>query len=242
MILRRLPDSRYSVVERKWEGATVVLIGGGPSLTREQVEHVRRAHGQLKCIAVNDAYLWATWADVLYAADASWHVAHTKGVDKFMLKLSAAQVREKFASFAGQKCSIQCQEMNIKDDAVHILKNKHFPIHGDGLSLDPTMLVTGRNSGYQAMNLAILAGAKTIVLLGFDGQAKDGKSHWHGGHKNPTPQAAYDEYRRAWSAGEREIKAAGVRMINATPGSAIGFERMGIEEAIARSDVCATAG
>ncbi len=240
MILRRLSDSRYSIVEREWEGATVVLIGGGPSLTRLHVKHVEQAHGPVKCIAVNDAYLWAPWADVLYAADASWWNSHIAGIEKFALKLSAEQVRQKMLDFAGQKCSIQCQEMNIKDDAIHILKNKNFPIHGNGLSLDPTMLVTGRNSGYQAANLAILAGAKTIILLGFDGQtSKDGKSHWHGGHKNPTPQEAYNAYKQAWSAGEREIKAAGVRMINASPGSAIGFEKMDIAEALDTCDIVA---
>ena len=226
---------------REWTGQIGVLIGGGPSLTREQIERVAeaRAYGRARVIAINDAYLWCAWADVSYFADASWWNAHTKGTPKPMLKLSAEQVRERFAAFAGQKCSIQSQVGNIDDDAVHILKNARTDpngrgIHATGLSLDPGALVTGSNGGWQALNLAALAGANPIILLGIDGQpAKDGRSHWSGGHSHEytTPQA-YQDYRHSFSMGEAPLKAAGIRVINASPGSAVGFEKMPIEDAL----------
>lgn len=241
MILRRLAGSRFSIVRQEWKGGTVVLIGGGPSLTREQVEQVRAAQAgwRVQCIAINDAYLWAPWADILYFADASWWAQHTAGVAKPMIKLSAEQVCERFAAFAGQKCSIQSQQPNIADDAVHILKNARTDpngrgIHATGLSLDPCALVTGSNGGWQATNLAVLAGAQTIILLGIDGQpAADGRTHWSGGHREPTSQESFAAYRRSFSAGEAALKEAGVRVINCSPGSAIGFEKMAIEEALA---------
>lgn len=243
-ILRRSKDwplDRFSTVTPGWAGKTAVLIGGGPSLTLEQVALVHRAReaDRVRVVAVNDAYLWAKFADVLYVADSSWWIDHARGTPKPMLKLTAGQVRERFEAFQGERCSIQSSGANIEDAAVHMLRNAHrdsngSPIHGHGLSLDPGALVTGRNSGWQALNLAILAGAKTVILLGIDGQpAPDGRTHWSGGHPEPTPQAAYEEYRRAWSAGEAAIKAAGVRVINASPGSAIGFEKMAIEDALA---------
>lgn len=222
-ILRRSknwPMDRFSTVTPAWTGKPAVIIGGGPSLTLEQVELVRRAReaDAVRVIAVNDAYRLAPWADVCYFADSQWF-----GWNKS---------KPEFIAFAGEKCSIQNNGLNVDDPAVHILRNKHFPIHGNGISLDPGALVTGRNSGYQALNLAILAGAKTVILLGFDGQkSRDGKTHWFGDHKEPTPEAAYEAYRRAFSEGERDIKAAGVRVINASPGSAIGFEKMGLVEA-----------
>ena len=242
MILQRLPDSRYSTVAREWAGQAAVLIGGGPSLTFEQVELVRVAHaaGRVRCIAVNDAYLWAPWADVLYAADATWHNEHAKGTPKPMLRLSADQVREKFAAFAGQKCSIQSQVGNIKDDATHILRNARTDpngvgIHADGLSLEPGALITGSNSGWQALNLTAQAGANPIILLGYDGQpGKDGRSHWSGGHAHEvTTQEAYAAYRRSFSAAETALKMAGIQVINSSPGSAIGaFPKLELEEAL----------
>lgn len=248
MILHRIPGERFSRVEKEWEGETVALLGGGPSLTREQVEMVRAAG--LRCIAVNDAYLWADFADVVYFADSHWWKWHAHGVyqngnqalsfAKPRLGLTTEQIRERFASFAGQKCSIQNSGANIRDDAVHILRNSAFPGHSTGLSLDPCALVTGRNSGFQALNLAVLAGAKTILLLGYDGQRVNGKDHWHGGHPRPTPEAAYPHYRAAFSEAAKAIREAGVRVINCAPASAIEtFEKMTLEDALACAGVAA---
>lgn len=38
------------------------------------------------------------------------------------------------------------------------------------------------NSGAGCVATAVAAGAKKIILLGFDCQKTDGKSHWHGDH------------------------------------------------------------
>ena len=243
MILRRLPDSRFSEVVSEWKGLTAVLIGGGPSLTFADVELVRGAHeaGRVHCIAINDAYLWAPWADLLYAADASWHNAHRVGTPKPMLRLSADQVRERFAAFAGQKCSIQSQVGNITDDATHVLRNARVApngqlMHDVGLSLEPGALITGSNSGWQALNVAALAGANPIILLGYDAKAdKDGRTHWSGGHQGSTSgEAEWLAYRKAFSGGQNALKAAGIRVINCSPGSAIDtFEKMPLNEALA---------
>ena len=235
MILRRLPGSRFSEVLRAWEGETAVLLGGGPSLTQEQVETVRQAHQEGRCrtIAVNDAYLLAQWADVCYFADSKWWNWQIAGVAKPTIGLTGDEVRQRFWSFAGQKCSIQASGGNITDEAVHIMRNRDYPVHGNVLSDDSHFLATGRNSSYQALNLAILAGAKTVILLGVDGQkSPDGKTHWHGSHERPTPEGAYAAYRRAFSEAAQAVAAAGVRVINASPSSAVGFERMDIADAL----------
>lgn len=236
MILRRIEGSRFSEVQPLWAGLTAVVIGCGPSLTKEQVALVGelRAAGEVRAVVVNDAYLLASWADVQYAADSHWHQWHQEGIAKPALKLSAEQVKERWASFAGQKCTIQNSGANVTDEAVHMLRNRSFPSHSMGLSLDPTALVTGRNSGFQAMNLAVLAGAKQIVLLGFDGApAKDGREHFHGGHPRPTPVAAYPLYRQAMSAAENALAEAGVEVVNCSPGSAIdSFPKKALEDVL----------
>jgi hypothetical protein len=237
VILRRLPDSRFSVVERKWEGETAVILGGGPSLTFLQIEKVHTAHlaGKVRCIAVNDTYLWAPWADVSYFADAQFWGWHSAGIDKPLLGLRAEHVRKRFAAFAGEKCSIgvvgnRLEDIKIEDEAVHVLKNNRTTYQE--LSLDPQYLATaqGKNGGFQALNLAVLAGAKEIILLGFDGKP----GHFHGGHPKPTPDHFYDAMRKGFSCAENAIKEAGIRVLNCSPGSALdNFPKMAIEEALA---------
>jgi hypothetical protein len=230
MILSRIEGSRFSEVAPLWKGEAVVILGGGPSLTPEQValvRHVRDASGTLRVIAVNDAYLLAPWADVQYAADAHWHRWHSQGIER--PGLTAAEVAERWAGFAGQKCSIDSGDA-IADPAVHILK-----IAGQmGLSLDPRALMTGRNSGFQALNLAVLAGATRVILLGFDGKpSDDGRGHWFGEHPYPTRAAAYPLYRQAMSAAENSLIAAGVTVLNCSPGSVIdSFPKTLLEEAL----------
>lgn len=236
MILRRLEGDRFSEVLPEWRGETVVLLAGGPSLTIEQVEAVHAVHaaGKVRCIAINDCYLLAPWANVSYAADHHWHRWHTDGIAIPHLHLSADEVCQRWTAFKGQKCSIENMSKIVLDERVHLLRNAHGNRHGFGLSRDPRALVTGRNSGFQALNLAILAGAKKVILLGFDGRpGADGKTHWFGEHPRPTPVAVYPYYRQAMSEAERGIAAAGVEVVNCSPGSAIdSFQKMPLEEAL----------
>lgn len=242
MILRRLPDSRLSEVVPGWRGQTVAVIGGGPSLTEAQVETLRE-HGA-KAIAVNDAFLWAPWADVCYAADAKWHSWMTLGyrqipgggrqpIDKPRLGLKAAEVVERWRTFAGQKCSIDWDGARHADD-VHLLRNRDADVHGMGLSSDPTKVATGRNSGAQAMNIAVLAGAARILLLGIDGGPnKEGQTHFHGGHPSPSNPLIWDYVRQSFSAMEHELERLGIKVINCSPISQIGFEKRAVRDAFA---------
>lgn len=193
-----------------------------------------READRVRVVVVNDAYLLAPWADVHYAADAKWHRWHTQGIEKPLIGLSAAEVRERWAAFAGERCSIQSSAPHV-DERVHLLRNKHFPLVQDGeISTDPLLLTTGRNSGFQALNLAILAGARRILLLGYDGApGADGRAHWHGEHPEVALASQYEAFRRSFSAAERSIEAVGVTVINCSPGSAINsFPKSALEDAL----------
>lgn len=235
-ILRRLLGGPCSEVLREWEGRTAVLMGGGPSLTADQVAMVReaRARDRIRCIAVNDAYLLAPFADLLYFADAAWWRWHTEGIEKPALNLNAMEVSARFEAFAGERCSLHSSARSVPDERVHFLRNKDYPHHGDGLSLEQDAVVSGKNSGFQALNVAVLAGAKRILLLGYDGgPAINGASHWHGGHPRPPHPAAWKIIRLSFAVAERQIHAAGVLVINCSPSSQIGFRRMALDEALA---------
>ena len=237
MILERLEGVRFSRVIPAWRGRTAVLIGGGPSLTEAQVHEIRlaRERDEVRAVAVNDAYLWAPWADVHYAADGKWHRWHTAGIAKPTLGFTADEVRARWAAFTGQKCSIDWGGEWVADERIHVMRNLHGDVRGYGLSTDPERLVTGFNSGFCALNLAFLAGSARIILVGFDGSASPtGASHWHGGHPTGTTPAIYEHVRRSFSMAEAALEAAGVVVVNCSPGSAIeSFPKARLADALA---------
>lgn len=222
LILRKF-DERYSEIVREWEGETVVIVGGGSSLTFPDIDLTiaARKAGRIKCIAVNSAYLTVPCADVCYFSDSHFWADHFRGVPIPLLSLTAEQTRERFASFQGQKCSIKNSGGNITDPAVHIVQNRHGQGSGFGLSLDPRYLVDGRNSGFTALNAGILAGVKRALLLGFDGNpGPDGRTHLIP-NTRPTPMDAYPLYRKAMEQAKEAITKLGVEVVNCSLQSAI---------------------
>jgi hypothetical protein len=181
-----------------WPGATVVCIGTGPSLTRDDVDACR---GKARIIAINDAYTIAPFADVLYACDAKWWAWH-KGAPTFAgLKYTLARpVVPAPRLWPGVVALQDCGRL--------------------GLSLDPTSLKTGHNSGYQAINLAVLFGAARILLLGYDMHAPGGKDHFFGKHPDQT-RPPFRQCLDAFVSMVEPLKAAGVDVVNCTPNSAL---------------------
>jgi hypothetical protein len=189
-------------VPRLWPGETVAIFGGGPSITQEQVNACRGLHS----IAVNDAYLLAPWAEILYFADERWWRWHKD--------------LENFRAFQGLKVSIEQGKFTVESPDVRILKNL-----SDGernvLSEDPTGIATGRASGYQAINIAYLAGAKRIILLGFDCKFDGDRTNWHQNHKVKTPRAWLHEMPRYFTKLADALEARGVDVVNCSPGTAL---------------------
>jgi hypothetical protein len=142
----------------------VVCVASGPSLSAEDVEFCRDRADAV--VVVNTSYQLALWATVLYAADSLWWAWH-KGAPTFAgLKFTLARHAAKWSG-------------------VQVLQNTGE----SGLELNPSGLRTGRNGGYQAMNVALHLGAARIVLLGYDMQpGPDGTDHWHPDHPRRTWQ------------------------------------------------------
>lgn len=182
---------------------TVVVMATGPSLTPAQCHLVRQAG--VAAIAVNDAYRLAPWADVLYAADAQWWHAHAQDALKFSgLKLTA----DRTVTYR------------------HVIKMKQTG--KEGYDPEPGCVRTGGNSGYQALHVAIQAGARRVVLLGYD----MGGAHFFGRHPHPlrnTPEHAFANWIRRFPA----LNGRGAEIVNCTPGSALTcYPRMPLEEAL----------
>ena len=182
--------SARPAVPRLWPGATVVCLGAGPSLTRQDVEACR---GRGAVIAINGSYTLAPWADILYACDNKWWLWHKGATD-----------------FPGLKYTLDARARAWP--GVTVLRNT-----GDsGLELDPTGVRTGRNSGYQAINLAVHLGAARILLLGYDMRG----DHWH----KPHPDGSRPPFAiclKHFATLVEPLRAAGVEIVNCTPHSAL---------------------
>lgn len=126
----------------------------------------------------------------------------------------------------------------VGDPDVYVLRNLGSGEDGPALSEECDALVTGLHGGFQALNLAVLAGSTRIVLLGYDmkpGPKVGGrlKNNWHDEHVRQTPGGHYDVYRLAFKKAAPAIVRLGVEVLNATPGSALEvFPRVELESVL----------
>lgn len=188
-------------VPRLFPGQTIVCLASGPSLTKADVEFVR---GKAPVVCVSDTYRLAPWANVLHSCDAKWWNWHPQTVE-----------------FQGLKYTLN-KRLNRLD--VERLKTTGH----EGLELDPTGVRTGRNSGYQALNIAVHLGASRVVLLGYDMHG----DHFFGSHpdKSRPPFAIASAL---WPTIVQPLIDAGVEVINATRNTAlVCFRKMSLEEAL----------
>ena len=208
----------------RWQDRTAIVAATGVSLTPEVAETCRRS--RCPVIAVNDAYRLLPFADILYACDGAWWDTH-KGC----------------AEFAGEKWSSH-GEASHNDKRLHgerygltLVRGSQCLQHGRGgrcadgdiFSTDPTHIHYGGNSGFQAINLAMLFGARRIVLVGFN---MDNQGHFFGAHPRPLRNVDHSRTVMTFTHAWRHLPA-GVETINATPGSLLrGFPRMSLDEAL----------
>lgn len=185
-----------------WEGRTVVCIGGGPSLSDAQLSIIGVAHQHSGCrvIGVNDAYRRAPWIDAVYAGDCLWWNVHHGAIKQ-----------------AGIPAELwTCDNVAAKRYGINRVRGANR----EGLGL--WQVHTGGNSGYQAINLAFLWGAKRIVLVGYDMQPTGGRKHWFGDHPAPLVQSqSFGEWLHRFDKMARDLEARGVEVINCTEETAL---------------------
>lgn len=200
------------------------MLASGPGLTEEVAEAVRRAHETRRFVAVvvNDAWRRAPWADVLYSSDSRW-MRFYSGAEGFRgLKVSGHPDSTKFPAEWG----FVTVQGEAADDR--------------GFSWQFPTVHYGHNSGYSAVNLALIMGARRIVLCGFNmGPAEDGRTHFfaEARPRELPDNSPYREFRTAFerAAQDHELVARGIEIMNATPGTHLAcFPVMTVEEAIAK--------
>lgn len=185
----------------------VVVAATGPSLTADVAAKVRRARWPAeKCrvIAVNDAYRLLPYADILYACDERWWRVHIEEVQRVFHG-------ERWTSHEEKSSTNNKREMPAEWSVRAVAGTA-----GPGFSTNAAVIHYGSNSGFQAVNIALLKGATKVILIGFDMR---GRGHFFGDHPEPLHnRTSYSEFVPEFRAAARRCA---VPILNATPGSGI---------------------
>jgi len=151
-----------------WEGQTVCVLGGGPSVRGFNMDLLK----SVKTVGCNDAYKFGPEVvDILLFGDVKWYRHHYKELSLFPNLVFT-----------------NCEKMDLdKGERVLMVPRKPSGFHIDALGWNG-------NTGASAINLALITGARTIVLVGFDMHLDaGGNSNWH---PNPLDSVKPEHYKR----------------------------------------------
>ncbi len=194
--LGSLPDCR-----------TVVCVAGGSSFTAAQARLLgMAAHRGIIIIAINDAIYPCWFANMLYACDPQWWDLHWESLQPWRyggghrVSLGVAREGHPFAPNHSDVWWVECSGTDGWDD-------------------DPDKIRSGGNSGYQAIQIAVKGfRPEKVILVGYDMQGK----HFFGDH---PAQIRMHPNMNTWVQGYNELgnilDRRGVRVVNASPGSAL---------------------
>jgi hypothetical protein len=187
----------------------VFIIGGGPSISDMLLAPLRG----LPMIAVNQAYKLFPEALMHFGADKRWWARERK---EFLNTFKGKYV---VACIDGGE-PIECFPVGTVIYLHSYADKKSGYVRDGGLELEPTHL-RGNNSGAFAINVAYHCGARLVVLLGFDMHDHKGRGHWYV-IPNDTHRAPYERfYIPAMNDMAKDARKAGLRIVNATPRSAL---------------------
>lgn len=154
-------------------------------------------------MVANTSFRAAPWADALFAMDLAWWRQYGN------------EARSVFRGSFHSTCGAVASEFNIRPVSVN---SKLMQAHG--------------NSGAGAMMLAFYAGARRVIMLGYDCQHTGGAKHWHGDHPPKLGNANRPEM---WERGFAKVAhdLEGIEVINASRTTALTcFPQMDLEDAL----------
>jgi len=224
--LEKMKKLNWIVPTDMWEGKTVWILGGGPSLSRqfnvpdkiikgmEQGElpisvlspYMKSIHNEI-VIGINMAFRIGDWIDMVFWGDPGFYRKPRVETDLIRFpgkKLACHQ------SFANPKRKAEGIETIARDS-----KRR-------GISDNPETVCWNGNSGAAAISVAVNAGAKRIILVGFDMSVVSSHSHWHNeyGHPKVPP---FKTHIQGFKEIAEDAQKRGVEIINASPNSTITF-------------------
>ncbi len=190
-----------------WPGETAFVVGGGPSVLTQNLELLRGRN----VIAINSSWTRVPWATVLFFGDDRWWREYGRDV---------------IASFVGVVTTTRPMRNNPR--VVQLINSRPQRPGTMTLSSDPSRVPMRRTSFAPAINIAchMVGRGGRVVLLGADGKLggeglrnhyADAYPRYFNAKMNP-----WDEHYKDLSEMSPSIAAAGVEVVNASPGTAWG--------------------
>ncbi|MDH7554339.1 MAG: hypothetical protein QHH74_11850 [Spirochaetota bacterium] len=188
-----------------------------PSVYSPYMKSIHNKH----VIGINVAFMIGDWIDMVFFGD-----------NGFFLKYKA-----QLAKFPGLKvtCYSGINEVNwVK----YLVKDGKKP---RGISSAPNLVSWNGNSGAAAISIAAWAGAKRIILLGFDmALSQDNRQHWHNLYgkgvidiKNEKKLMAlpFQRHLIGFPIIAEDANRMGIEILNASPQSSIReFRKVTVKE------------
>ena len=234
---------RFDSIPRAYEGQTVFVLGGGPSIRTTNLKLIK----DRPVLGCNDAWRLGDWVDWMVFADRRWFFWEREGLQTWQ-ELERWQNRENVIGLVPQLLNLTEEEVECGEEyhrytvMVKRRKTPKWPwlkvVRRDearfGLSVEQDTVCWNRGCGGAAINVAYLLGAKQVVLLGFDMQMVKGEHNWHNHHqKEERPQIYQNSMRPFMKCFSDALKVTSLQVVNATPGSALDvFPVMPLEEVL----------
>lgn len=182
---------------REWEGEIAFVIAGGPSVAQQNLELLRGR----KVIAINSSCYRAPWADYLFYRDARWWRANRAGCDAFQGRIVTVSppYDPRILRLRWRK-----PEQGFADSADEVMGN--------------------RTSLACVLNMLAHQAPARIVLTGADGKmGPGGRRNHHARHNWPHRPGTWQAQRRELALTVEPLRARGIEVFNASPGSALPF-------------------
>lgn len=201
------------LIPLKHPNKKAILIATGPSLTKEVILTVKKYRNKFVIFGCNDSYTMVPFLDEHYACDDNWWM------------LRGEEFRRRFPLLDAWS---QCPNPDIRRRFNLRFTPGKFE---KGLSLNPSLIHYGDNSGYQLLNLALLMGCSQFYLVGYNMQVVEGNSHFFGEHpKGLIKKSPYAKFIESYNTIQPHIKE---RITNCTTNSALTmFNYLDLEEAL----------
>ncbi len=181
----------------EWTGADAIVIGGGPSLKGFNWD---RLIGR-KTVGCNAAFLLgAAICSLCFFADAHWFLAFEDRLEEYPGRVVTNN-----------------EDKHAIPDWVSRMDRKEIGLSTEALGF-------GGNSGCSAINLALILGARRVLLIGFDcklGSAAE--MNWHDNRMEPANPEVFPKFQEGFYAIARDLPTVfpGREIINCTPGTAL---------------------
>ena len=204
------PHNPYSAVMRDgaWAGEPCFIIAGGPSLTGFDFNRLK---GKGRIIAINRAFEYAPWADILFFMDNKFYKLCHEGERQIL-----------WNEFKGHKVFLDLMGRKY-EDCYHLRSLGRV-----GLSRSFAQgLYHGNNSGVGALNLALVLKANPIYLLGYDMRFAGGKSHFHSGYGPRASEQTVRGFARDFERMAKFMKEERKTIVNLNPRSGLRIFRFG---------------